>query len=141
MAGVRRSCDHRVVHPPSITVAIGDDAPAVRAALEALIAAEPGLELVGSGGDAEAIVSLCAALQPAVAIVDVKMPKGGGVAATAAIRSMSPDTTVIAFTAEVDRGTRRALAAAGAHAVIDKAGPISLLLDAIAAASMDPSQG
>ena len=64
--------------PGSIGVLVADDEPEVRAALAELIEAEPGLRLVGTARDAEEAVELAGRSRPDVALVDVRMPGGGG---------------------------------------------------------------
>jgi len=61
-----------------ITVLIADDEPLLRAALVDLIASEPGLELVAVATNADEAIQLGAATHPAVALIDVRMPGGGG---------------------------------------------------------------
>jgi DNA-binding NarL/FixJ family response regulator len=79
-------------------VLIADDDPDVRAALAAQLAGA--FEVVANACDAEEAVALAAAHQPDIAIVDVQMPGGGGVAATRGIRSAAETTTIVALSAD-----------------------------------------
>src|SRR5207247_4822139 len=74
----------------SIRVLVAEDAPVVLRALAALISADPALELVGTAEDAVEAIELARATRPDVAIVDVKMPGGGGSRATREILWHSP---------------------------------------------------
>ena len=76
----------------------------LRNAVADLIASEDGLEVVGSTASAEEAIELAAALEPDVAIVDVRMP-GGGTRAACGIRERSPATRVVALSAYDDRPT------------------------------------
>ena len=61
-----------------IRVLVADDEPAVRAALAELIETEDTLELVGTAKDAQEAIELAIRERPDVALLDVKMPAGGG---------------------------------------------------------------
>jgi EAL domain-containing protein (putative c-di-GMP-specific phosphodiesterase class I) len=87
-----------------IRVLIADDEQPVIDVLTALIANEPDLEIAASARDAEMAIELAARTQPDVAILDVRMPGGGGARAAREIRRRSPDIRIIALSAheEVD---------------------------------------
>jgi DNA-binding NarL/FixJ family response regulator len=114
-----------------VRVVVADDQPQVRAALAELVASDERLVLSGVAGDAEEAIALCARLRPEVAVVDVKMPRGGGPAAADGIRSVSPGTAVFALSAYDDQGSRLAMRAAGAAAYVVKGGDIDALLGTI----------
>ena len=80
-----------------IRVLVAEDEPSVRAALVALIQAEPSLELVGEAAAAPEAIALATKHQPDVAVIDVRMPGGGGAAAVRGIKRKSPDTRMPAF--------------------------------------------
>src|SRR6266508_5473415 len=86
-----------------IRVLIAEDEPGVRQALSELITDEASLELVGAAGNAVQAVELAQAHRPDIALVDVKMPGGGGPRAATGIRSSSPQTRVLALSAYDDR--------------------------------------
>ena len=114
-----------------IRVLIADDEPSVREALADLIATEPSLELVGMAEDAGQAAELAVAHHPDIAVVDVKMPGGGGPRATREIRRGSPGTKVIALSAYGDRGTVLEMLRAGASAYLVKGSPADEILVAI----------
>ena len=97
-----------------LRVLIADDQPAVRAALGALIAADARFELVGEAVDAEDAIALATRYSPHVALLDYKMPKGGGVRAAQEIRRVSPVTQVVALSAYEDRTVVFEMVRAGA---------------------------
>lgn len=87
-----------------IRVLIADDEEAVIDVLQALMASEPDLEVAGAATDAESAIELASREQPDVALLDVRMPGGGGPRAAREILRRSPPTKVIALSAheEVD---------------------------------------
>jgi DNA-binding NarL/FixJ family response regulator len=113
-----------------LPVVIADDNDVVREALAAVISSDPSLSPVGAARDADEAISLAAEHHPAVAVVDVKMP-GGGMAAAAGIRRVSPETKVIALTAHADRTTVLAMVGAGAHGYLVKGATADRILEAI----------
>jgi EAL domain-containing protein (putative c-di-GMP-specific phosphodiesterase class I)/ActR/RegA family two-component response regulator len=99
---------------------IADDEPRLRGALADLIASEDSMRLVGSAGDADEAIALAEEIRPDVAIVDVKMPAGGGPRAARGIMEASPDTRVIALSAHEDRETVLEMLRAGAVSYLVK---------------------
>jgi EAL domain-containing protein (putative c-di-GMP-specific phosphodiesterase class I)/CheY-like chemotaxis protein len=97
-----------------IRVLIADDEAEVRAALGELIASEDDLELVGAASDADEAIELAIAKSPDVAVVDVKMPAGGGPRAAREICRISPQTRVLALSAYEDKTTVMQMLQAGA---------------------------
>jgi EAL domain-containing protein (putative c-di-GMP-specific phosphodiesterase class I)/CheY-like chemotaxis protein len=99
---------------------IADDEPRLRGALADLIGSEESMRLVGSAGDADEAIAMAEAIRPDVAIVDVKMPAGGGPRAARGIMEASPDTRVIALSAHEDRQTVLEMLRAGAVSYLVK---------------------
>jgi EAL domain-containing protein (putative c-di-GMP-specific phosphodiesterase class I)/AmiR/NasT family two-component response regulator len=114
-----------------IRVLIADDVPEVRDALAALIASDADLALVATASDATEAVVLAGAHRPDVAIVDVRMPEGGGARATRGIASASPQTRVLALTAYTDRESVLDMLTAGAIGYLVKGAAREEVLDAI----------
>jgi EAL domain-containing protein (putative c-di-GMP-specific phosphodiesterase class I)/AmiR/NasT family two-component response regulator len=106
-----------------IRVLIADDEPVVCEALAALIETEDSLELVGTATDAQEAIELAARERPDVALVDVKMPAGGGPRAAREIRASSPKTRVLAISAYGDRGSVVEMLGAGAMGYLVKGTP------------------
>jgi EAL domain-containing protein (putative c-di-GMP-specific phosphodiesterase class I)/DNA-binding NarL/FixJ family response regulator len=113
-----------------LRVLIADDEGLVREAVSALIASDDGLTLVGSARDAAEAIELAALHQPAVALIDVKMP-GGGPKAAAGIRGVSPATRIVALTAHADRATIFAMVRAGATGYLVKGSTADRILEGI----------
>jgi NarL family two-component system response regulator LiaR len=89
-------------HPTKISVLVVDDHRVVRNGLRAFLLSYDDLVLVGEAVDGEDAVRQCAALRPDVVLMDMVLPGMDGAAATRAIRSMLPDTQVIALTSFPD---------------------------------------
>jgi DNA-binding NarL/FixJ family response regulator len=66
----------------TIRVLIADDQPLMRAALSMSLSAEPDIEIVGEAADGVQAVDLAAAMHPDVIVMDIRMPRLDGVAAT-----------------------------------------------------------
>jgi EAL domain-containing protein (putative c-di-GMP-specific phosphodiesterase class I)/AmiR/NasT family two-component response regulator len=88
-----------------IRVLVADDDPVLRDALEALIGSDESMELVGAAQNASEAVEMAVRHRPDVAVLDVRMPDGGGPKAAVEIRELSPSTRVLAFSAFEDRST------------------------------------
>ena len=114
-----------------LRVIVADDDAAVRTALAELVGGEPAFELVGAAADAIDAIALAAATQPDIALLDVRMPGGGGVAAARGIGHCSPATKVIALSAEGDRSTVLGMLEAGAVGYLLKGGSVDELFKAI----------
>jgi len=82
-----------------IRVLIADDSADIRIALSELIESDEQLQLAAAAADASEAVELAASKQPDVALVDVRMPAGGGLAAVRGIAARSPRTRVILLSA------------------------------------------
>src|SRR6185436_18439789 len=101
-------------------VLVADDDGGVVDVLRALIQSQDDLRLVGSASDTEHAIALAVREQPDVALIDVRMPGGGGVRAAREISRRCPRTRVIALTAHEDEATVIAMMAAGANAYVPK---------------------
>jgi DNA-binding NarL/FixJ family response regulator len=71
---------------PPIRILIADDHAIVRLGLRALIATEPGLEVVGEAVDGIDAVRKARSLRPDVIVLDLVMPRKDGIQAAAEIR-------------------------------------------------------
>jgi EAL domain-containing protein (putative c-di-GMP-specific phosphodiesterase class I)/DNA-binding NarL/FixJ family response regulator len=115
----------------TIRVLIAEDSRLVREALAGLVRASDGLVLVDAVGDATEAVAAAGRSKPDVALVDVRMPGGGGAAAARGIRQRSPDTRVLALSGQGDRESVLQMVEAGAVGYLVKGGPPDAIIDSI----------
>jgi two-component system response regulator NreC len=117
----------------SIRVFIADDHVVLRNGLRVFINAQPDMEVVGeaaSGSEAEVGIRQTA---PDVALIDISMPGGGGIAAIASVKRASPKTRTIVLTGHDQPGYVRAATDAGAVAYVVKNAVDTELIAAIRA--------
>jgi DNA-binding NarL/FixJ family response regulator len=117
----------------SIRVFVADDHGVLRGGLRALINAQPDMKVVGeaaSGPDAESGVR---ETEPDVVLMDISMPRGGGLASIAAIKRFRPKTRILVLTVHDELGYVRAVADAGAIGYVVKNAVDTELLAAIRA--------
>ncbi len=113
-----------------VRIVIADDEPVVRAALAQLIASEPAFDLVGIAEDTAAAIALAERLRPDVALVDVRMP-GGGPLAARWILAASAETKIVALSAYGDRETVLEMIRSGATGYLVKGASGHELLETI----------
>lgn len=99
---------------------IAEDEHAVREALADLVSSDPDMDVVGTAKDADEAIEIAVREKPDVALVDVKMPGGGGPRAAREIRERSPQTHVVALSAYEDRRTVLEMLRAGVVGYIVK---------------------
>ena len=84
-----------------VRVFIADDHAIVRKGIRALLATEPGIEVVGEAGDGERAVEQVLALRPDVTLMDLVLPGIEGAEAIARIRADWPEARVLVLTSFV----------------------------------------
>lgn len=117
-----------------IRLLVVDDHPIVRAGLVAVLAEEPGLEIVGEAADGDEAVRIAAETHPDVVLMDLRMPGVNGVAATARLAAGEAGTpaprVLILTTYETDEQILAAVEA-GAGGYLLKAAPRAEIVAAI----------
>jgi two-component system, NarL family, response regulator LiaR len=81
-----------------IRILIADDHPLVRRGLSTLFATEPGIELVGEASDGVEVVEKARTLHPDVILLDLIMPRKGGLAAITDIKRCEPAARILILT-------------------------------------------
>ena len=79
-------------------IVIVDDHELARAGLHSMLAGAPDLEVIGEARDGQEALALCHRLHPDLVMMDVRMPKLNGLAATRAIKQQYPHIAVIVVT-------------------------------------------
>ncbi len=89
----------------TIEIFLVDDHAIVREGLRAVISHEPDLSIVGEASDGEEAITLTRRLKPDVILMDLLMPKKGGIDAIREILEENPQQKILVLTsfAEVDR--------------------------------------
>ena len=94
----------------NIRLVLADDHPIYRQGLVMSLADAVGIEVVGAAKDGEEAARMVAELRPEVVLLDVSMPKGGGIAALARIMALEAPPKVAMLTAsEADDDLMQAL--------------------------------
>jgi NarL family two-component system response regulator LiaR len=81
-----------------IRILIADDHAIVRKGLRTLIASEPGMAVVGEAGDGVEAVEKARALRPDVILMDLVMPRQGGLEAIQRIKRENPEARILVIT-------------------------------------------
>ena len=82
----------------TIRVLIADDQTLVRDGFRMILEAHDDLEIVGEAADGEQAVAAAAEHRPDLVLMDIRMPRLDGIAATRAITVARPDTRVLVLT-------------------------------------------
>jgi DNA-binding NarL/FixJ family response regulator len=116
-----------------IRILIADDQALVRRGTSLLISLEQDMEVVGVACDGIEAVAMAAKLRPDIVLMDLHMPKQGGVAATREITQSLPGTQVLVLTTLNDDETVFDAVRAGAMGYLLKDATEQELLDTIRA--------
>lgn len=116
---------------PVIRLLIVDDNPMIRFGLAQIFSTADGFEVAGEAVDGEEAVWQARALRPDVVLMDVSMPKLGGIEATRQILAADPGIRVLILSAldgqsQIDRAH-----AAGAVGYLHKSVEPEALIDAV----------
>lgn len=111
-----------------IRVLIVDDDALVRLGLADLIDGDPGLEVTAQAGDGLQAVEKATAHRIDIALVDIRMPRMDGIAATARLRALPHPPRVIALTTfDLDEYVYDALAAGADGFLLKDTDPAEIL--------------
>jgi len=113
-------------------VVLAEDHAWVAEQLRNLLAAE--FDVTATVADGRELVRVTGALRPDVVVTDIVMPGLDGIAATAAILAMYPNTRVVLVTLHDDLGLAERGYAAGAFGYVSKHRAAQELLTAVRAA-------
>ena len=106
--------------PPPLRLLVADDQPIIRRGLALMLGAEDDIEVVGQAADGQQALELARTLRPDVVVMDLQMPRGGGVAATRQLAALLPQVRVVVLTTFDDDELVYEAVRAGAHAYLLK---------------------
>jgi len=105
-----------------------DDDPLVRSGLRLLLSSDPGIAVVGEAGDGDEVVEAVQRHHPDVVLMDLRMPRMDGIAATRAVRALPDPPQVIALTTwDVDDAVLRSLDAGAEGFLLKTASPAEII--------------
>src|ERR1700688_285791 len=105
---------------PRVRILIAEDQALVRRGTAVLLSMEPDMEVVGQACDGIEAVEMAIRLAPEIVLMDLHMPRQGGVAATREITGTLPGTQVLVLTTLNDDETVFEAVRAGAHGYLLK---------------------
>jgi len=109
---------------------VADDHPALLTAVTDVLA-EVGFDVVGTARDGREALDKIKAMQPRIALVDVRMPRLSGVEVARELSRVAPDVGVILYTAYGDRALLTEALDAGARGFVLKEAPLADLARAV----------
>ena len=109
---------------------MADDHPALLTAVTDVLA-EVGVDVVATARDGREALDKIKAMQPRIALVDVRMPRLSGVEVARELSRVAPDVGVILYTAYGDRALLTEALDAGARGFVLKEAPLADLARAV----------
>ena len=116
-----------------IRVVISDDHDLFRRGLKMVLEAEEDIEVVAEAADGQEAVARVEELAPDVVLMDVRMPRMGGIEATRLIRQLFPTTRIIVLTVSDEEDDIYGAVKAGANGYLLKEVSIEEVADAVRA--------
>ena len=114
-----------------IRVLLVDDHAMVRQGLRSVLEGYADIEVVGEASNGEEAVAMTDRLRPSLVLMDINMPKMGGVDATAHIKTRHPEIVVIGLSVQAGYESHLAMLKAGATRLLTKEAAVEQLHHAI----------
>jgi DNA-binding NarL/FixJ family response regulator len=126
-----------------LTCVVADDHPSVLESVSRYLDAQ-GYRIVGLARNGEEAIALVEAQRPALAVLDVRMPRGGGAAVIRQVSRTTPQCACVAYSGYADGATLTEALDAGARGFVLKEAPLDTLVRALETAGgggmyIDPS--
>ncbi|MFI6758931.1 response regulator [Micromonospora sp. NPDC050417] len=127
MAAVVGVSDGSAASPPIRVLLVDDDA-LVRAGLSMILGGVPDLRVVGEVADGAEVAAAVAAYIPDVVLMDIRMPRVDGLAATEALRAApDPPEVLVLTTFDADEHVLRALRAGASGFLLKDTPPAEIV--------------
>lgn len=117
--------------PIPLRVLIVDDHTLVREGITSMLANDPRLAVIGEAQDGVSAIEATEHLDPDVVVIDVNMPRMGGVQATRQIHTRWPQIKIVGLSVQEDQAIVDAMRAAGAVDLIPKTRDLGAMTAAI----------
>src|SRR6201746_1241398 len=128
-----------VVSTDPIRVLVVDDHALFRRGLQMVLGAESDVEVVGEASDGAEALKVACETTPDIVLMDVRMPKRGGIDATTAIKDAVPSAKIIMLTISDEEGDLYDAIKAGAMGYLLKEISIEEVASAVRAVSTGQS--
>jgi DNA-binding NarL/FixJ family response regulator len=113
-----------------ITAVVADDHPALLAAVCDFFA-DSGIDVIGRAADGQEALAKIDMRRPTVALIDIRMPRIGGIEVAQRTRRSAPDTAILLYTAYGDEALLSDALDAGVRGFVLKEAPLADLLRAV----------
>ncbi len=114
-----------------ITVAIAEDHQSLIDGVQLLLKYEDEISIIGMANNGEELLQIVRLKQPKVVLMDIRMPKIDGIAATSIIKKEFPHIKIIAFSMFDQEDAVTQMVEAGASGYLLKNSPLEEVLTAI----------
>ena len=114
-----------------VRVLIADDQTLFREGIRDVLMGEKWIEVVGEAADGVEAVSLAKKLKPDVVLMDIKLPKLDGIAATRQIHEAAPEVNILMLSSFEDEAHVLDAVQAGANGYLSKMLPAAELVNSI----------
>jgi DNA-binding NarL/FixJ family response regulator len=112
----------------AIRILLADDHAVLRAGLAALLNARADMEVVGEAADGGELLTLAAAIEPDIILLDLTMPRLGGLEVLPLLRQRMPAVRILVLTMHNEESYLRQALKAGANGyVLKKAADVELI--------------
>ncbi|WP_432548724.1 response regulator [Kineococcus sp. SYSU DK004] len=116
-----------------VRVVVVDDHSLYRRGLQMVLSTEDDIEVVGEAGDGQEALARVEELLPDVVLMDVRMPRRGGIDACADIKAAAPSTRILILTSSEEEDDLFGAVRAGASGYLLKDVPAEEVADAVRA--------
>jgi DNA-binding NarL/FixJ family response regulator len=114
-----------------ISIVVADDHGIVREGLRRLLESEPGFKVCGEAVDGREVLDQIAGARPDIVVLDITMPRLGGLETLEKIRSLHKQTKVILLSVHSDSTFIQSAISLGADGYVLKNGPATEIVTAI----------